>query len=103
MEREERDRSVKKEGEERVGVQEEKCSSFTPNYSPGVCVCEGIGKFPGNCPADRMEAKKPPSPLESRLGGGERGESVREEGVGKALNNCLPTYSTTSQIRFSVS
>ena len=103
MEREERDRIVKEEREERVGVQEEKISSFTPNYSPGACVCEGIGKFPENDHPRPMEAKKPPSPLESRLGGGERGESVREEGVGKALINCLPTYSTTSQIRFSVS
>jgi len=30
------------------------------------------------------KGKKPPSPLESRLGDGERGECVREEGVERA-------------------
>ena len=97
------ERSDCEERKERDGVLEEKLASFTPNYPRRVRVCGGVGEFPDNCRSMPEKGKKPPSPLESRLGGGERGESVREEGVGKALIYCLPTYSTTSQIRFSVS
>lgn len=37
-----------------------------------------------------MEGKKPPSPRLSGLGGGERGESVREEGGREGVDSLPP-------------
>ncbi|GEM_PF-6267347 len=93
----------RKPQEEREEFLEEKLlASFTPIYSPGSDMCEEITCFFQRHALKAPDRKKPLSPLEGGLSGGERGESVRGGGR-KAVFHCLSTYPVTSQIRFSVS